>query len=365
MKQSLSLIAFTFSALLTTSVTAAEYTLEVIAEGLDHPWGMDILPDGRILVTERSGQLRIINAQGELEEEPVTGLPDIWVSNQAGLFAVKQAPDFAESGLIYFTYACGTRQDSNTCLGRGQLNDNELTGVERVFRAEPGFNSSAHYGGRFLFMPDETIVLGLGDGFNYREHAQKPENHIGSVVRINLDGSVPDDNPFIGLSNAAPQTYSYGHRNVQGIVYDAQSNRLFTNEHGPRGGDELNLMQPGHNYGWPLITGGIDYNFAQITPYSTLPGMTGPILEWTPSIAPSGMAIYRGDIFSEWRGDLFVSALAAKKVQRVRLSGIRVIEQEDLFTELDQRIRYVYAGEDGYLYLLTDEPDGQLIRVTR
>lgn len=357
-------LAFAVSTLM-CAPALADYQLQVVAEGLDHPWGMDILPDGRILVTERSGQLRIINADGELEAEPVAGLPDVWVANQAGLFAVRQAPDYADTQHIYFTYACGSRRDSNTCLSRARLADHALEDVEVLFRAEPGMDGSAHYGGRFVFMPDNTIILGLGDGFDYREQAQKPENHIGSVVRLNLDGSVPDSNPFIGLSNAAPEIYSYGHRNVQGIVYDSQSNRLFTNEHGPKGGDELNLMQPGHNYGWPLITGGVDYNNARVTPYTELPGMTAPLLEWTPSIAPSGMALYRGDIFSEWRGDIFVSALAAKKVQRVRLSGTRVVEQEDLFSELEQRIRYVYAGEDGYLYLLTDEPNGQVIRVTR
>lgn len=345
------------------------YHTEVVVSGLAHPWGMDTLPDGRFLVTEREGRLRVVSAEGELYESPVSGLPDVWVNAQAGLFEVKLAPDYAESSFIYWTYACGTRDNSSTCLARARLiedNDGQfsLEAVEELFRSSPGRTGSAHYGGRFMFMPDDTLILGLGDGFDYREQAQKPENHLGSVVRINLDGSVPEDNPFIGLSQADSYTYSYGHRNVQGIVYDERRDRLYTSDHGPRGGDELNIMQPGANYGWPLITSGIDYNFARITPYTELPGMTAPILEWTPSIAPSGMAQYYGDAFSAWRGDLFVSALAKKKVQRVRLSGTRVSEQENLFEELKQRIRYVYVGTDGLLYLLTDHEDGELIRVT-
>lgn len=345
------------------------YETEVVVSGLAHPWGMDTLPDGRFLVTEREGRLRVVSRDGELYDEPVSGLPQVWVEAQGGLFAVKLAPDYAESNLIYWTYACGSKDDSSTCFARAVLqekNDGQfsVSEVEEVFRSSPGRTGSAHYGGRFVFMPDDTIILGLGDGFDYREQAQKPENHLGSVVRMNLDGSVPDDNPLIGLSQADPYTYSFGHRNVQGVVYDERRARLYTIDQGPRGGDELNIMRPGANYGWPLLTSGLDYNFARITPYSDLPGMTDPILEWTPSIAPAGMTQYYGDVFNAWRGDLFVSALVAMKVQRVRLSGARVSEQEDLFAELERRIRYVYTGSDGFLYLLTDHADGELIRVT-
>jgi len=350
--------------LLFSTQALANYSTEVVVEGLEHPWGMDFLPDGRILITERTGTLRIVDTDGKLLDEPVENVPEAWVKNQAGMFEVKLSPDFAETNRIYLSYACGERDNSSTCLTQAVFTNNRLSEVKEIFRSSPGRDGSAHYGGRFVFLPDKTIVLGLGDGFDYREQAQKPENHLGSVVRLNMDGSVPDDNPFVGLSQAAPETYSYGHRNVQGIVYDEQSGRLYTNEHGPQGGDELNLMQPGGNYGWPLLTGGLDYTNAKITPYTELPGMNSALLEWTPSIAPSGMTLYRGDVFSDWRGDLFVSALAKKKVQRVRLSDNRVTEQEDLFTELGRRIRYVYTGPDGYLYLLTDEENGQLIRVT-
>ncbi|MCC5879878.1 MAG: PQQ-dependent sugar dehydrogenase [Idiomarina sp.] len=368
------LISATFLTMVSLSSSAEDspqvaYDTQVLVSGLAHPWGMDILPDGRFLVTEREGRLRIAESDGTLHEQPVAGLPEVWVEGQAGLFEVKLAPDYAESGQIYWTYACGTANNSSTCLARGELTESDdgsmsLHQVEELFRSSPGRTGSAHYGGRFVFMPDDTIILGLGDGFDYREQAQKPENHIGSVVRMQLDGSVPDDNPFIGLSQADPYTYSYGHRNVQGIVYDPRMDRLYTNEHGPRGGDELNIMRPGANYGWPLITSGVDYNYARITPYTELPGMTAPILEWTPSIAPSGMTQYQGDAFRAWRGDIFVSALAKKKVQRVRVAGTRISQQEDLFTELDKRIRYVYTGNDGLLYLLTDHEDGAVIRVT-
>lgn len=345
------------------------YDTEVIVSGLAHPWGMDILPDGRFLVTEREGRLRVISRHGELYEMPVSGLPEVWVEAQAGLFAVKLAPDYADSKLIYWSYACGSKDDSSTCLARGVLHEGSdgqfnLNEIQELFRSSPGRPGSAHYGGRFIFMPDDTVILGLGDGFDYREQAQKPNNHLGSVVRMNLNGGVPNDNPFIGLSQTDPYTYTYGHRNVQGIVYDERRARLYAIDQGPRGGDELNMMRAGANYGWPLLTSGLDYNFAKITPYDNLPGMTAPILEWTPSIAPAGLTQYYGDVFTAWRGDLFVAALAAKKVQRVRLSGARVNTQEDLFTELERRIRYVYSGEDGLLYLLTDHADGELIRVT-
>lgn len=347
-----------------SQASKSNYQLDVIAGNLIHPWGMDFLPDGRILVTERGGHLRLINANGELQADSIEGLPDIWVNNQAGLFEVKLAPDFTETQHIYFSYACGNQRSSSTCLARAIFDEPMLTEVEEIFRATPGHAGSAHYGGRFIFMPDNTIMLGLGDGFDYREQAQNPENHLGSVVRMTMSGGVPTDNPFIDLAYADPYTYSYGHRNVQGIVYDQQRNRVYTNEHGPKGGDELNFMMPGANYGWPLITGGVDYNNSRVTPYTRLPGMTMPLLEWTPSIAPSGMTLYRGDIFPQWRGDFFISALATKNVQRVRIAGNRVTEQEDLFTELKQRIRYVYTGPDGYLYLLTDHQEGKLIRVT-
>lgn len=363
------LIAAALSLLLTSTLSAnSTLSVEPILSGLEHPWGMDILPDGRMLITERVGRIRVVERDGTLLETPVTGVPEVWVSGQAGLFDIKVAPNYDHTSRIYWSYACGTRQNSSTCMARGILNEApsgslSLSGVEEIFRSSPGRAGSAHYGGRFEFLADETIVLGLGDGFDHREEAQKPQNHLGSVVRFALDGSVPADNPFVGLSRADPYTYSFGHRNVQGLVFDAERNRLFSTDHGPRGGDELNIMSPRANYGWPLITSGIDYNYTQVSPFTSLPGMTPPLLEWSPSIAPSGLSQYRGDAFPHWQGDLFVSALAKQKVVRVRIERHRVTEQEDLFTELERRIRYVYVAPDGLLYLLTDYVDGEVIRV--
>lgn len=366
----LSLLASTALTIMFTSPASANplYATEQILSGLEYPWGMDILPDGRMLITERAGRMRVVERDGTLLEDSVSGLPDVWVNGQGGLFDVKVGPDYDLTSHIYWTYACGTSQNSSTCMARGVLNESlsgslSLSAVEEIFRSSPGRAGNAHYGGRFEFLADETIVLGLGDGFDYREEAQKPQNHLGSVVRFTLDGSVPTDNPFIGLSQADPYTYSFGHRNVQGLVFDAQRNRLYSTDHGPRGGDELNIMRAGANYGWPLITAGIDYNYTRISPFTSLPGMTPPLLEWTPSIAPSGLSQYHGDAFPQWHGDLFVSALAKQKVVRVRFERHHVTEQEDLFTELKRRIRYVYVATDGLLYLLTDYADGAVIRV--
>lgn len=353
------LLVFSFTA------SAQDYKTTVVADNFEYPWSMAQLPDGRILLTERVGRLRILDPQSENEAVQVQGLPeDIWINGQAGLFEVKLAPDFATSSRIFISYACGTANANTTCLARARLQDDSLQDVEEIFRATPHRKGSAHYGGRFVFLPDGTLVMGLGDGFDYREQAQQPKNHMGSVIRINQDGSVPPDNPFVNQSQAAAETYSYGHRNVQGVMYDLENSRLFTTEHGPKGGDELNLMQPGANYGWPLLTDGIDYNNARITPFDQLPGMASPLFIWTPSVAPSSLTLYQGDEFSEWDGDYFVSTLAAKDVRRLRLSGNQVEEKERLFAELNARIRYVTQTVDGALYLLTDDENGQVIRVT-
>lgn len=348
-----------------SSTLAQSYQTTVVAEGLEFPWSMTQLPDGRLLVTERAGRLRILSPADNADPLSVSGLPqDIWVNGQAGLFEVKLAPDFESSNHIFISYACGTADANTTCLARGRLQDDTLHDVEEVFRAAPTREGSAHYGARFVFLPDDTLVMGLGDGFDYREQAQRPRNHIGSVIRINQDGSVPADNPFVLEPTIAGETYSFGHRNVQGIVFDARRNRLLTTEHGPQGGDELNLMHPGANYGWPLLTDGIDYNNAAITPFEQLPGMAAPLHIWTPSVAPSSLALYRGDEFSAWDGDYFVSTLAAKDVRRLRFEGSQLEEKERLFAELGARIRYVTQTADGGFYLLTDQKDGQVIRVT-
>ena len=345
------------------SLHASAYRIETVTEGLENPWSLAFLPDGRMLVTERVGRLRVIEADGQLVDEPVAGLPEAFIAAQAGLMEVALDPQYAENRWIYLSYAYGTVEANNTRLIRARLVDGELQDVEVLFTGKPLKEGAAHYGGRIAFLPDNTLVLTLGDGFDWREQAQNPANHLGKIVRLNRDGSVPADNPLVGQQGAAEEIYSLGHRNVQGIVYDAELDRLYSNEHGPRGGDELNLIQAGKNYGWPLATFGVDYTGARVSPYTELPGLVSPLLHWTPSVAPSSLMLYRGERFPDWRGDLFVSTLAERSVRRIRVQGDMLAGEEILFEELEERIRDVRAGPDGYLYLLTDNANGRLLRV--
>ena len=341
----------------------ADYRIETVTGGLAHPWSMAFLPDGRMLVTERTGQLRLIDAQGKLQATPISGLPTPFVATQAGLMEVALDPQFTKDPWIYLSYAHGELAANNTRLARARLVDGELHDFQVLFTAQPAKAGASHYGGRILFLPDGTLLLTLGDGFDQREQAQNPANHLGKTVRLNRDGSVPQDNPLRGQPGAAEEIYSLGLRNIQGAVYDRQHERLYIHEHGPKGGDELNLLQPGGNYGWPLTSFGIDYTGAMVTPFTELPGYLPPELHWTPSVAPSGLALYTGDRFPHWKGDLFVSTLAEKSVRRVRLDGGRLAGEDILFEELEERIRGVYDGPDGALYLLTDSADGRLLRV--
>lgn len=345
------------------AVQAADYRVETLAEGLENPWSLAFLPDGGMLITERSGQLRHISAEGELQVEPISGVPEVYASGQAGLFEIALDPEFEQNNRVFLSYACGTAKANHTCLASATLNEQALTDVAEIFRVTPAKSGSAHYGGRIAFLADNSLLLGLGDGFNYREEAQKTSSHIGSIVRLNRDGSVPEDNPYIGQDDALPELYSIGHRNVQGLIYDAEGQRVLAHEHGPRGGDEINLVEPGNNYGWPKITYGVDYSGAVISPYTELPGLEQPLLQWTPSIAPAGFTIYRGDLFPEWDGSLMVAALAGMEVRRVVLDGSQVVEQESLFKELESRFRDVRSGPDGALYLLTDAAEGKLLKV--
>ncbi|MEP2615769.1 PQQ-dependent sugar dehydrogenase, partial [Marinobacter alexandrii] len=332
--------------------------------GLEHPWSLAFLPDGGALVTERPGRLRRITAAGELVPGEVSGLPEVFSSGQAGLFEVLISEDFASSGLVFLSYACGVESANHLCVARAKLGEDRLENVEEIFRALPAKKGDAHYGGRMAQLPDASLIITLGDGFDYREQAQVLGNHLGSVVRIGTDGVAPEDNPFIDSPDARPEVFSYGHRNVQGLVYDPVEQLLISHEHGPRGGDEINVLRPGQNYGWPVITYGLDYTGARITPFTEYPNMEQPLLQWTPSIAPSGMTRYRGELFPEWRGDLFVGALADRSVRRVEFVDGEAEDVETLFKELKARIRDVITGPDGALYLLTDESDGRVLRVS-
>jgi aldose sugar dehydrogenase len=342
---------------------AQEYRIETIATGLEHPWSIAFLPDGRMLVTERAGRLRII-ADGQLLEEPVRGVPEAHVRGQGGLLEVMLDPDYAANGWIYLSLAHGTSRANSTRVVRGRLEGGEFIDVEVLFTAAPPRNTQLHYGGRMAFLADGTLVIGLGDGSDFREHAQRLDSHTGAIVRINRDGSIPDDNPFVGRDDALPEIYSYGHRNVQGLVFDPDTGHLWAHEHGPRGGDEVNLILPGRNYGWPVATFGVDYSGARITPYTTRPGMEDPRVDWTPSIAPSGMTVYRGAQFPDWQGDLLVTALVAREVRRVMLDGERVTGQEALFGEIGERLRDIKTGPDGALYVLTDTRRGHVLRIS-
>lgn len=342
---------------------ADDYRIETLTEGLEHPWSLAFLPDGRMLVTERVGRLRLIEADGRLLEDPIAGLPEAFIAAQAGLMEVALDPDYPENRWLYLSYAHGDAEANNTRLIRARLVGDELRDVDVLFTAQPLKAGAAHYGGRIAFLADKTLVLTLGDGFDWREQAQNPGNHLGKIVRLNRDGSVPPDNPLLALQGAAPEVYSLGHRNVQGIVFDAEHDRLYSHEHGPRGGDELNLIQAGQNYGWPLATFGVDYTGARVSPYTELPGLVAPLLHWTPSVAPSSLALYRGALFPDWQGDLFAATLAERSVRRIRVRDGMLAGEEVLFEELGERIRDVRSGPDGALYLLTDNAEGRLLRV--
>ncbi|WP_299625818.1 PQQ-dependent sugar dehydrogenase [Pelagibius sp.] len=363
------LLAFATPALATGANAAAQsersaqadFRIVTLAEGLNHPWGMTFLPDGGVLITERSGQLRLFK-DGKLAPDAVTGVPQVAARGQGGLLDVALHPAFAENGLVYLSYAGAGDGGASTEVARGRLDGMALQDVEVIFRALPKTGGSGHFGSRLVFDRDGTLFISLGDRRQIRE-PQNPANHIGSVIRVNDDGSVPDDNPFVGQSDKRPEIFSYGHRNVQGMALRPETGAMWAHEHGPRGGDEVNVLKAGANYGWPVITYGIDYSGAIISEKTEAQGMEQPVVYWDPSIAPSGMAFYDGDKFPEWQGDLFVGALAHLHLRRLELEGDRVVDQEVLLKDFGERIRDVRSGPDGYLYVLTDSSDGQLLRL--
>lgn len=343
---------------------AADLKVDVLAAGLEKPWSVAFLPDGRMLVTEKPGRLRVLDANGKLQGEPVGGVPAVLYSGQGGLFEVLPSKTFAQDGKLFLSYACGTRSANHTCVAGARLDGNQLKDVKEIFRSYPAKSGGAHFGGRMVWLPDGSLVLTLGDGYSYRDEAQSRANHFGKIVRFNPDGSVPADNPFAAKGMARPEIYSMGHRSVQGLVYDETTGRLFAHEHGARGGDEVNLIQAGKNYGWPLATYGVDYSGATISPFKTYNGTEQPLVYWVPSIAPSGMALYRGSKFKAWDGHLLVGALAGRHLRLVKLEGDKVAGQEVLLADLGERIRDVRTGPDEAVYLLTDSNNGRLLKVT-
>jgi glucose/arabinose dehydrogenase len=328
---------------------ASEYQLETWSEGLDLPWSIAFLPDDAALVTELGGRLRRIDASGK-PGKPVGNVPDVYFAGQGGLFDVVLHPGFPDNRMVYLSFAEGGKDDNGTAIARGRLSGNALEDVEIIFRNFTRKDTPVHYGGRMAFLPDGTLLLTTGDGFDYREAAQDVDSGLGKVLRMNDDGTPARDNPFPG----APFVYSYGHRNPQGLAV-SRSGTIWLHEHGPRGGDELNRIEPGVNYGWPAITFGVDYSGAVISPHTAWEGMEQPDHYWVPSIAPSGLAIYEAGLFPDWRGDLFVGALVDREVRRLVLNAGKVVDEQPVFSEIAARVRDVRNGPTGELYILTPD----------
>ncbi len=333
----------------------------VVAAGLEHPWSMAFLPDGRVLVTERPGRLRLI-VNGRLQAAPVSGVPKVVAGGQGGLLDVVLHPDYADNGWIYLSFAAPSLRGAHTAVARARLDGNRLVDLKTIFRANNVAGGRVHFGSRLAFGGDGKLYVTVGERGD-SDRAQDLDSHNGTTVRLNDDGTVPGDNPFLNTAGALPETYSYGHRNSQGMARHPVSGEIWLNEHGPQGGDEINIVRAGVNYGWPVITYGRSYAGFSIGEGSEKPGMAQPILHWTPSIAPSGMAFYTGDKFPAWRGNLFVGSLKFRHLVRLELDGERVVSQERLLEGAFGRVRDVRQGPDGLLYLLTDENEGALIRL--
>jgi aldose sugar dehydrogenase len=340
------------------------FKVTTFAEGLEYGWGLEQLPDGRMLVTERPGRMRLIDKDGKLSGA-LSGLPQIFVNGQGGLLDVALSPNFAKDQMVYFSFAEAGEGGAGTAVARGKLVNNSLQDVQTLWRQTPKVESPNHWGSRIIFRPDGTLFVTLGDRFLFRDKAQDLSTTLGKVVRINPDGTPPRDNPFVGKQGALPEIWSYGHRSIQAAALHPQTHELWTVEHGARGGDEINHPQPGRNYGWPVITYGIDYSGAKIGEGTAKAGMEQPVYYWDPVIAPSGALFYTGKVFSEWQGDLFVGSLQPGGLVRVKLENGRVVKEARYLGELKERIRDVLQGQDGLLYLLTDNAKSRVLRLEK
>jgi len=333
---------------------------EVLAEGLENPWSMAFLPDGRILIAERPGRIRVF-ADNELKPETIEGLPPVWSHGQGGLLDIVLHPDYEENGLIYLAYASQENGIGNTTIARARLEGNSLRDTEVLFKGHPATDSKYHFGCRIVFDRDKYMYFTIGDR-GVMENAQMKSNHHGKVMRLLDDGTVPADNPFVSEPQAMPEIWNFGHRNIQGMVLHPVTGQLWSHEHGPKGGDEVNIEIKGANYGWPLVSFGINYNGSIITTDTTLPGMSDPQHYWVPSIAPCGMTFVTSEIYPNWKGNLLVGALAGQQIQRLVFNeNNKVIHTEKLFEGM-ARFRDIRQGPDGYLYVLTEGP-GLFFRV--
>jgi aldose sugar dehydrogenase len=336
------------------------FRVETVVDGLERPWSLAFLPDGRMLVAEKEGRLRVVK-DGKLLPGAIEGMPDVTVHGQGGMHDVVPHPDFSGNRLVYLAFAARGADGVGTELARARLEGNRLQDVQVLFRQSPKGSSGNHFGGRIVFDRQGYLYLTLGDR-GEKERAQKPGDHAGSVIRLHDDGRVPKDNPFVGKQGWKPEKFTLGNRNIQGAALHPQTGELWTHEHGPQGGDEVNVMRAGRNYGWPVITYGVNYGIGtRIGEGTQKAGMEQPLHKWVPSIAPSGMAFYTGERFPKWQGDIFVGALRGQMLVRLRFDGERFVSEERLLKGIG-RIRDVRAGPDGYLYLL-DESKGALLRL--
>lgn len=340
-----------------------------VAKGLERPWGMAWLPDGAILITERAGRIRLLR-NGVLEPVAIANIPNLFVSGQGGLLDISLHPRYSENNFVYLTYSAGNNQSNHTSILRAKFDGKALVNPQVIFQVTPAKSGDQHFGVRIVWLPDRTMLVAIGDGGNpplkikgelSRQQAQKLDSHLGKVLRLKDDGSIPKDNPFVKTANANPAIWSYGHRNIQGLDVDRRSGQVWATEHGSRGGDELNLIAAGKNYGWPVVTFSQEYTGGKISDQTSRPGMVDPKLVWTPSIAPSGLLLYRGDRFPSWQGNIFAGALVSRQVVRIAIDNNKAVVRENI--PIGQRVRDVRQGPDGLIYILTDEQQGELIRL--
>ncbi|ARS37780.1 hypothetical protein CA264_08255 [Pontibacter actiniarum] len=345
----------------TVQTEAGTVKVETLAKDLTHPWGMAFLPDKRLLVTERTGKLRILDTNNKLSE-PLAGTPRVFDKGQGGLLDVALDPNFQQNQLVYLSFAePGESNTASTALGRGKLVGNEIQDFEVIFRQEPKVEGPNHFGGRIVFTPEGQVLLTLGERFKF-EPAQNLSNHLGAIVRINQDGTVPQDNPFVGQANAEDAIWSYGHRNIESAAIDPKTNKLWVAEMGPLGGDEFNQPAAGKNYGWPVVSWGKNYDGTDIPDPPTHPAFADAVIQWTPTISPSGMVFYTGAMFPAWQGSTLIGGLTSSGIVRVQVNGEQAEEVERI--PLATRVRDVEQAPDGSVYVLTDQPDGKILRLS-
>jgi glucose/arabinose dehydrogenase len=374
----LALLAVTFTSAAGNPVISREnvpmargYERVTVVDGLEHPWAMTWLPNGSIIVTERPGRVRLIRGDA-MEPEPLSGVPEVLNSGQGGLLDVSLHPRFEENRLVYFTYAKGSSLANRTCLARARLEGMALQGWQVLFEVSQAKIGTQHFGARILWLPDATMLISIGDGGNppislegalIRRQAQNKASHLGKILRLNDDGTIPKDNPFFGAKDAVSEVWSLGHRNIQGLTWDSIRSKVWASEHGALGGDELNTPSAGENYGWPVVTFSREYFLnLKISDAVSAPGMVDPIMVWSPAIAPSGLLLYTGDKYRDWHGDLFVGGLVSQDVRRIDLDKEGYVRGEEAL-RIGARVRDVRQGPDGLLYVLTDEDSGRLIRL--